>query len=353
MRKCWSSCVMVAKEVTGETRGVTLADESRKYTGCHVSHHWKAVCFARGSIWLSFKRLNTRLKTQEGLKPNISAVPQADSLTCGAGRQRQLPHALLHTEMDKEEEEEEEDTEMEEESTDEQVSDEISTESSENEEDDKENVEVKDTHTEAVEGDNMSGGSKPRSVVEALNDYLESIFSTEEEQDEEIEEELTAMYRLLWRILSATVGIIAVVVTVTKYPQYLDILHENKLWFSNIKEVEREISFRTEQGLYYSYYKQLIEAPTWIQGYQQLLRDNATEHGRTINIVHRFNILPEMIISIVYRWLSPEEAPSVFYVSSVFLLHGVYGATLYITSWLLSDSVLAGMISVTLFIIHR
>lgn len=117
------------------------------------------------------------------------------------------------------------------------------------------------------------------------------------------------------------------------------------------------------------------------QGYQELLKDNATEHGRTINILHRFNILPEIIISIAYRsvemwsmpwwhastiwsymfliifylsrWLSPEEAPSVFYVSSVFLLHGVYGATLYITSWLLSDSVLAGMITVTLFIIHR
>lgn len=51
----------------------------------------------------------------------------------------------------------------------------------------------------------------------------------------QIEEELTAMYCLLWRILSATVGIIAIVVTLTKYPQYLNTLHENKLWFSNIK----------------------------------------------------------------------------------------------------------------------
>ena len=42
-----------------------------------------------------------------------------------------------------------------------------------------------------------------------------------------------------------------------------------------------------------------------------------------------------------------------FYVSSVFLLHGVYGATLYSIAWLLSDSVFAGMIAVTLFVIHR
>lgn len=31
------------------------------------------------------------------------------------------------------------------------------------------------------------------------------------------------------------------------------------------QEVEREISFRTEQGLYYSYFKQLINAPTWME----------------------------------------------------------------------------------------
>ena len=88
------------------------------------------------------------------------------------------------TEMDKEdrdEEEEEEEDEMEEESTDEQISDEVSTENS-----DKEDLEVKDTNTAAVDGNSTSEGSKPRSYAEALNDYLESIFSTEEEKDEEV-----------------------------------------------------------------------------------------------------------------------------------------------------------------------
>lgn len=32
-------------------------------------------------------------------------------------------------------------------------------------------------------------------------------------------------------------------------------LHEVKLWFSHIKQVEQEISLRTEAGLYYFYYK--------------------------------------------------------------------------------------------------
>lgn len=41
---------------------------------------------------------------------------------------------------------------------------------------------------------------------------------------------------------------------------YVQALHENQMWFSHISEVEREISLRTECGLYYSYFKQLVNA---------------------------------------------------------------------------------------------
>lgn len=37
------------------------------------------------------------------------------------------------------------------------------------------------------------------------------------------------------------------------------------------------------------------------QGYDQLKVDNKTENGRTINIFHRFNILPEVVLSAVHR----------------------------------------------------
>ena len=51
--------------------------------------------------------------------------------------------------------------------------------------------------------------------------------------------------------------------------------------------MEREISFRTEQGLYYSYFKQLVEAPSLSEGLHQLQFDNTTESMNTINILHR------------------------------------------------------------------
>ena len=47
--------------------------------------------------------------------------------------------------------------------------------------------------------------------------------------------------------------------------------YEQRRWrvlsfYLSIQEVEREISFRTESGLYYSYYKQVVQAPSLSQG---------------------------------------------------------------------------------------
>src|SRR5689334_17933715 len=58
---------------------------------------------------------------------------------------------------------------------------------------------------------------------------------------------------------------------------YMYSLHEVRLWFSNIKDVEREISLRTESGLYYSYYKQLIQEPNISIGIYNLMHDKTTE----------------------------------------------------------------------------
>ncbi|KAF4793538.1 hypothetical protein TURU_110042 [Turdus rufiventris] len=107
----------------------------------------------------------------------------------------------------------------------------------------------------------------------------------------------------LWNILSITVGGIVAISLGFLTSVYVATLHENDLWFSNIKEVEREISFRTECGLYYSYYKQMIQAASIQQGLHGLVYDNKTESVRTINILERMNVYQEVFLSILYRIL--------------------------------------------------
>uniref|UniRef100_A0A3P8QV14 Dpy-19 like C-mannosyltransferase 3 n=1 Tax=Astatotilapia calliptera TaxID=8154 RepID=A0A3P8QV14_ASTCA len=136
---------------------------------------------------------------------------------------------------------------------------------------------------------------------------------------------------------------------------YVATLHENDLWFSNIKEVEREISFRTECGLYYSYYKQMLHAPSIQEGLKEMIHDNLTESKRTINLLQRMNIYQEVFLSVLYRLLPIQSylEPVYFYIYTVFSLQAVYVIALYLTAWLLSGSWLAGALTGVWYILNR
>ncbi|GCC30646.1 protein C-mannosyl-transferase DPY19L3 isoform X2 [Chiloscyllium punctatum] len=136
---------------------------------------------------------------------------------------------------------------------------------------------------------------------------------------------------------------------------YLATLHENDLWFSSIQVVEQEISFRTECGLYYSYYKQMLQAPTITQGLKELLYDNKTESRRTINLLKRMNIYQEVVLSILYKMLFIERylEPVYFYLYTVFGLQAVYVTSMYITSWLLSGTWMSGALAAIWYILNR
>ncbi|XP_068550068.1 protein C-mannosyl-transferase DPY19L3 isoform X2 [Anas acuta] len=124
----------------------------------------------------------------------------------------------------------------------------------------------------------------------------------------------------LWNILSITLGGIVAIGVGLLTSFYVATLHENDLWFSNIKEVEREISFRTECGLYYSYYKQMIQAASIQQG-----------------IVNCKQYLE----------------PVYFYIYTLFGLQAVYVFALYVTSWLLSGTWLSGLLAACWYITNR
>ena len=61
------------------------------------------------------------------------------------------------------------------------------------------------------------------------------------------------------------------------------------------------MAFRTEMGLYYSYYQSMVDAPTWQQGLDELIHDKVTEYPKTINVLKRFNLYPELVVGLAKR----------------------------------------------------
>ncbi|CDW55337.1 protein dpy 19 1 [Trichuris trichiura] len=163
---------------------------------------------------------------------------------------------------------------------------------------------------------------------------------------------------------------------------YLAILFENDRHFSHLGEMEREMSFRSETGFYYSFYKNLVDSPSFVDGVRGLLKDNRTEFGHEINDLKRFNLYPEIVAAVLFRtyrsltryfdyetevcWTTfrGENVSTTtsceglgnkfyFYVNVVFALGGLLASLLFLFGYLLSDSILGGVLTAVCFLFNH
>ncbi|ESN95211.1 hypothetical protein HELRODRAFT_87041 [Helobdella robusta] len=154
-----------------------------------------------------------------------------------------------------------------------------------------------------------------------------------------------------WEIIGSLVCLLCGII----YVYIVRNIHEARMFFTGITEVEREISFRTENGLYYSYYKQLIQSPSLLQGVYDLTHDRLTEHPQAINVLARMNVYQEVVLAAIYRnvpFISSYMEPVFFYIYVVFFLHGLMICSLFVMTWVLSGTWLAGVLTFLFYLIN-
>ncbi|KAL5457589.1 hypothetical protein EMCRGX_G034862 [Ephydatia muelleri] len=152
-----------------------------------------------------------------------------------------------------------------------------------------------------------------------------------------------------WNNALRFLGLIAGLYLAYLYTCQLQLLHENQLWFSHLTELERDLSFRSESALYYSYYKQLVTAPSLYKEISTLLR------ARNINSFQDFSILPEIFLATLYRvaGLKHFVEPVYFYINVVFCMQGMQLMTLFCLAWILSGTPIAGCLAALFIMFNR
>uniref|UniRef100_A0A8C4T2X7 Dpy-19 like 4 n=1 Tax=Erpetoichthys calabaricus TaxID=27687 RepID=A0A8C4T2X7_ERPCA len=157
------------------------------------------------------------------------------------------------------------------------------------------------------------------------------------------------------RLIKMLFGCLAAVTSGMMYAVYLSTYHERKFWFSSRQELEREITFQSGSGVYYYYYKHMLKAPSFERGIFELTRDNDTVSARTMNAVEQLSLYPELVTSFLYRFTGSQDViePVYFYIGVVFGLQAVYVTALFVSSWMMSGSWVAGMLAVAWHMINR
>uniref|UniRef100_A0A8C5NYP9 Dpy-19 like 2 n=1 Tax=Jaculus jaculus TaxID=51337 RepID=A0A8C5NYP9_JACJA len=243
----------------------------------------------------------------------------------------------------------------------------------------------------------LGGGTVPRGVRSYTPRRSRNLSAQNSSQLEEIARSLLGRFQSLNSFLEQFREKVQVLQTrrfssKTTYciAAFLGILHwihlitlfENDRHFSHLSSLEREMTFRTEMGLYYSYFKTIIDAPSFLEGLWMVMNDRLTEYPLVINTVKRFHLYPEVVIAYWYRtftgimnflgietktcWnvtrvepLNEVQSceglgdPACFYVGVIFILNGLMMGLFFIYGTYLSGSQLGGLVTVMCYFFNH
>ncbi|KAL8451921.1 hypothetical protein Emag_002573 [Eimeria magna] len=119
-----------------------------------------------------------------------------------------------------------------------------------------------------------------------------------------------------------------------------------------LSDADQPLTLFSENALYYSFYLDLVRAPSSLQALQALIYDQRSEHPDVINALERFNIYPELVLGLVYRGLRfllqhniglIVRTPFNFYATNIICFQGLGVACVCVLAVLVGNSLLCGI----------
>jgi len=128
------------------------------------------------------------------------------------------------------------------------------------------------------------------------------------------------------------------------------------IWqFDRKNDLERGTSLYSEQAFYMSYFLRPVEAKTWSEALDVIVRDRNAEFPDVVNPLNRFNVISEALLALLYRALPAALQGDVykFVLTAIFALSGLIVGTLYVLGVRLSNgNVLSGVLCAASFILQ-
>ncbi|KNC81437.1 hypothetical protein SARC_06228 [Sphaeroforma arctica JP610] len=146
------------------------------------------------------------------------------------------------------------------------------------------------------------------------------------------------LFLLLTQAIGACVGAV--------YATILIKVNEQRYWWSEINEARKEVIFHSEQAMYYRYFKDVTDTSLPIsQVFYNFLNDATVESPNVINALKRFNVWPEFLLGVSFRYFSTSE-PIDYYVHTVLAWSFFLMAGIYVTATLITRNLICGLVAV-------
>ncbi|EDO06510.2 hypothetical protein BBOV_II005590 [Babesia bovis T2Bo] len=121
----------------------------------------------------------------------------------------------------------------------------------------------------------------------------------------------------------------------------------------DLEPEDQKLMYYSESAFYLSFYNDVVEAPDWRTVWRNLIYDDRTEFPTTIISFRRLNIIQEILLGAIYRFLN-SISTSInsfnFYAISVMILNGGGVALLFLLSCKTGKSIWSGVLFFGLYL---